>query len=148
ELFSGKYEALRPLGRCRYSTVWLVRDTRTQREAAVKLMAAALTEEERGPDELGIMAVLRDGNPHSIGRQHVYELFDSFVHDGPKGKHICLVLEQLGMSILDVYRSFGGSLPLVLLQRVVRGVLYALQYTHECGVIHTGTHFPCPRSSN
>ncbi|KAJ7159643.1 kinase-like domain-containing protein [Mycena filopes] len=137
ELFSGKYEALRPLGRGRYSTVWLVRDTRTQEEAAMKLMAAALTEEERGPDELGIMTLLREGNSDSIGRQHVCELLDSFVHEGPKGKHICLVLEQLGMSILDVYRSFGGSLPLILLQRVARDVLYALQYTHECGVIHT-----------
>ncbi|KAJ7159636.1 hypothetical protein C8R46DRAFT_1224218 [Mycena filopes] len=41
------------------------------------------------------------------------------------------------MSILDVYRSFGGSLPLVLVQRVARDVPHALQYTHECGVIHT-----------
>ncbi|KAJ7076498.1 kinase-like protein [Mycena belliarum] len=137
ELFSGRYEALRNLGRGRHSTVWLVRDIRTQKEAAMKVMVASLTDNKRGPDELGILTTLRDGNPQSAGKHHVCQMLDSFVHDGPNGRHICLVLELLGMSVLDLYRSFSGSLPLILVQRVAKHLLRGLQYVHECGVIHT-----------
>ncbi|KAJ7484747.1 kinase-like protein [Mycena latifolia] len=137
ELFSSRYEALRTLGRGVYSTVWLVRDIRTEKEAAMKVMVSSLTDNNRGPDELGIMTILRDGNPQSLGKNNVCQLLDSFIHDGPNGRHICLVLEPLGMSVLDVYRSFGGSLPLILVQRVAKHVLRGLQYVHECGVVHT-----------
>ncbi|KAJ7666240.1 kinase-like protein [Mycena polygramma] len=136
DIFSGRYEALRRLGGGQYSAVWLVRDVSTQREVALKVMASSLTDNDRGPDELGVMTMLRDGPP-SIGKDHVCELLDSFVHQGPNGRHVCLVLEPLGISILDVYRSFGGSLPLILVQRVAKHILLGLQYTHACGVIHT-----------
>ncbi|KAJ7686680.1 hypothetical protein B0H17DRAFT_857848, partial [Mycena rosella] len=82
-------------------------------------------------DELGILSILRDGNPQASGKEHVSQLLNSFVHDGPQGKHICLALELLGISILDVYQSFDGSLPLILVQRVAKHVLQALQYIHE-----------------
>jgi serine/threonine-protein kinase SRPK3 len=103
-------------------------------------MVSSLTDNNRGPDELGIMTLLRDG-PRLLGKNHVCALLDSFVHQGPNGRHICLVLELLGISILDVYRSFHGSLPLILVQRVAKHVLQGLQYMHECGVIHTGICF-------
>ncbi|KAJ6581142.1 kinase-like protein [Mycena capillaripes] len=137
DIFGGRYEALRNLGCGLYSTVWLVRDVRTQKDAAMKVMVSSLTDNNRGPDERGIMTILRDANPHSLGKNHVCQLFDSFVHEGPNGLHNCLVLEPLGLSIQDVYRSFGGSLPLILVQHVARDVLQGLKYLHECGVIHT-----------
>ncbi|KAJ7686685.1 kinase-like domain-containing protein [Mycena rosella] len=138
ELFSGRYEALRTLGRGIHSTVWLVRDIRTQQEAAMKVMVASLTNNNRGPDELGIMTILRDSSPESLGKVHTCQLLDSFVHDGPHGSHICLILELMGMSIADVYLSFRASLPLILVQRVAKHVLLGLQYVHAAGVIHTG----------
>ncbi|KAJ6595777.1 hypothetical protein DFH09DRAFT_906111, partial [Mycena vulgaris] len=101
-LFSGRYEALQNLGSDIHSTVWLVRDIRTQKEADMKIMEASLTENNRGPDELGILSLLRHGNPPSPGKEYLCQLLDSFVHDGPNGRHICLVLEPLGISILDV----------------------------------------------
>lgn len=103
-------------------------------------MVSSLTDNNRGPDELGIMTLLRDG-PQLLGKDHVCALLDSFIHQGSNGRHICLVLEPLGISILDVYRSFHGSLPLILVQRVAKHVLQGLQYMHECGVIHTGICF-------
>ena len=104
----------------------------------MKVMVSSLTNNTRGPDELRIMSILRDGNPQSPGKSHVCQLLDSFTHDGPNGSHICLVLEPLGLSMLDVYRSFPGSLPLILVQRIAKHLLLGLQYIHECGVIHTG----------
>ncbi|KAJ7485345.1 kinase-like domain-containing protein [Mycena latifolia] len=82
EIFSGRYEALRNLGSGIHSTVWLVRDIRTKQEAAMKVMESSLTENDRGPDELGILSLLRDGNPQSLGKEHVCQLLDYFIHDG------------------------------------------------------------------
>ncbi|KAJ6470067.1 kinase-like protein [Mycena vitilis] len=126
------------IGVGRYSTVWRVCDVKTQQEVALKVLASSLIDEKRGPDELGIMTILRDGDSRSPGKaHHTPKLLDSFIHHGPSGQHICLVLELLGISILDVYRSFGGSLPLLLVQRAAKHILFALQYIHECDVIHT-----------
>ncbi|EPS94311.1 hypothetical protein FOMPIDRAFT_1134622 [Fomitopsis schrenkii] len=139
ELFSGRYEALRSLGRGAYSIVWLARDTRTQQECALKILVASLTDNNRGPDEEGVMRTLRDGptSPQSPGKAHTCQLLDSFIHNGPNSRHICLVLEPLGLSALDVYRSFPASLPLILVQRIAKDILLGLQYVHECGIIHT-----------
>ncbi|KAJ7186814.1 kinase-like domain-containing protein [Mycena filopes] len=136
ELFNGRYEALRALGQGFYSTVWLVRDIRTQEEAAMKVLTASLTEDKGGSDELGIMKVL---GGDTTGNQHVCRLLDSFCHDGPAGKHICLVMERLGMSALDLYYAFNGisGLPMMVVQRMAKHILHALQHTHACGVIHT-----------
>ncbi|KAJ7512691.1 kinase-like protein [Mycena galericulata] len=137
EIFSGHYEALRMLGRGAHSTVWLARDTRTRQEVAMKLLVSSRSKRTGNPDELGIMSLLRDGDSGSPGKQHICQLLDSFVHDGPNGRHVCIVVEPLGMSVFDVYESFPSSLPLILVQRVAKHLLQALQYIHECGVIHT-----------
>jgi serine/threonine-protein kinase SRPK3 len=72
---------------------------------------------------------------------------DSFIHQGPNGNHICLVLEAMGLSVLDLYGVLPGAMPLELLKRVCKHVLYALQYLHEeCGIIHTGKMFQFIRS--
>ncbi|KAI0073440.1 kinase-like protein [Panus rudis PR-1116 ss-1] len=156
ELYSDRYEAIRNLGRGRYSTVWSVRDVRTEQELVMKVLVSSLTDDSRGPDEVGIMTILRNGNPQSPGRNHVCQLLDSFIHSGPHGRHICLVLEPLGLSVHDIYKSFRHSLPLILVQRIANHVLQGLQYVHECGVIHTdikadnimmtGTGFPAEQS--
>lgn len=66
-------------------------------------------------------------------------LHDSFIHQDPNGNHICLVLEAMDLSVLDLYGALPSAMPLELLKRVCKHVLYALQYLHEgCGIIHTG----------
>ncbi|KAJ7666227.1 kinase-like protein [Mycena polygramma] len=145
DVLNGRYKALRNIGTGRYSTVCVhdvkslnsVDWVRAQQHVALKVLASPLTDEKRGPDELGIMIILRDGTSRSPGKNHIPKLLDSFIHHGPNGRHVCLVLELLGISILDVYRSFGGSLPLLLVQRAAKHILRALQYIHECDVIHT-----------
>ncbi|KAH9917295.1 kinase-like protein [Fomitopsis serialis] len=138
EIFNEKYRALRMLGHGTHSTVWLVRDIRTEQEFAMKVMVSWLSDNNKGPDELGVLRMLQSGPSSSPGKPHVCQLLDSFVHHGPAtGKHTCLILEPLGLSVLDVYHSFPSSLPLILVQRIAKQVLQGLQYMHECGVIHT-----------
>ncbi|KAI0073218.1 kinase-like protein [Panus rudis PR-1116 ss-1] len=157
ELYNGCYETLRNIGCGRYSTVWSVRDRRTEEELVMKVLVSSLTDNKLGPDEAGVMTILRNGNPKSPGKNHVCQLLDSFIHSGPTGRHLCLILEPLGLSIHDIYRSFSLSLPLILVQRIANHVLQGLQYIHECGVIHTdikadnimmtGTGFPAEQST-
>lgn len=98
-----------------------------------------ITDKKGGWDELGVLKALQESNPQSCGYRHVCQLLDSFTHQGPNGTHICLVLEALSLSVLDVYRALPGAMPLPLLKRVCKHVLRALCYLHEeCGIIHTG----------
>lgn len=94
-------------------------------------------------DEPGILKVLQKSDPHSSGYGHICHLHDQ----GPNGNHICLVLEAMGLSVLDLYGALPSAVPLELLKRVWKHVLCALQYLHEeCGIIHTGKMFQFIRS--
>lgn len=155
EVFCERYEVINQLGSGVYSQVLLVRDIRYGRSlerrslanasdirenrlAAMKVLVSELTRETRGPDERGIMMLLRDTDPQSIGWHHVCQLFDSFTHTGPNGEHICLILEPLRLGMGSVSRAFNGPMPLPLVRRIAKQMLQALQYVHKCGVIHTG----------
>ena len=108
----------------------------------MKILIGDLSVEKEAWDELGILRILRDGNPESLGYRLISQLKESFVHKGPNGDHICLVMEPLGLSLLDIYRGFPDAMPLILVKRIVTHVLQALRYIHEeCGVIHTGWTF-------
>ncbi|KAK7691208.1 hypothetical protein QCA50_006311 [Cerrena zonata] len=137
EVFCERYEVINQLGSGVYSQVLLVRDIRENRLAAMKVLVSELTRETRGPDERGIMMLLRDTDPQSIGWHHVCQLFDSFTHTGPNGEHICLILEPLRLGMGSVSRAFNGPMPLPLVRRIAKQMLQALQYVHKCGVIHT-----------
>ena len=105
----------------------------------MKILIGDLSVEQGTWDELGILRTLRDGNPQSLGYRLNCQLDESFVHKGPNGDHICLVMEPLGLSLLDIYRGFPDAMPLILVKRIATHVLQALRYIHEeCGVIHTG----------
>ena len=109
----------------------------------MKVLVGDLTiaDKKGGWDELGILKVTREKGPQSWGYHHVCQLLDNFTHQGPNGNHICLVLEAMSLSVLDVYRAIPGAMPIPLLKRVSKHVLRALQYLHECGIIHTGNTF-------
>ena len=109
--------------------------------AAMKILVGDLTvaDKKGGWDELGILKVLQERDPRSSGYHHLCLLLDNFTLQGPNGNHICLVLEAMGLSVLDVYHALPGAMPLPLLKRVCKHVLRALRYLHEeCGIIHTG----------
>ncbi|TDL23733.1 kinase-like protein [Rickenella mellea] len=140
EFYDRRYQVVRKLGSGRYSTVWLVQDTNDQSLAAMKVLVGdlSISDKKGGWDELGILKVIRDKNPQSFGYRHVCQLLDDFTHEGPNGNHICLVLEAMNLSVLDIYRSIPGAMAIPLLKRISKHVLLALQYLHEeCDIIHT-----------
>lgn len=78
-------------------------------------------------------------NPEAPGRKYVVELLDNFTHEGPNGKHVCMVFEVLGENLLSMIRRYHHrGIPVRLVQQIIYQVLMGLDYMHrECGIIHT-----------
>lgn len=74
-------------------------------------------------DELGMLKIIREKNPQSLGYCHIPQLLDNFTHQGPNGSHICLILEAMNLSVFDIYLAFSGPMPLQLLKRVSKHIL-------------------------
>ena len=68
-------------------------------------------------------------------------LLDHFEHDGPNGKHCCLVMEVLGDSVgMFARRVFPrNQLPRGRTQNFIVQLLSLLDFLHQiCGYTHTG----------
>jgi serine/threonine-protein kinase SRPK3 len=90
---AGRFRVINKLGRGRLATVWLCRVQDTQKYVALKII---ITDEfcEKS-SELRLVSqecldfVEADGECRAVPREH-------FWHDGPNGRHLCLVLPVLG----------------------------------------------------
>lgn len=66
-------------------------------------------------------------------------LWDSFELAGSAGKHRCLVLQPMQMTLLDMMKLNPRPFDLPLLKMTLRRLLLALDFLHtEAGIIHTG----------
>ncbi|KAI9338946.1 serine/threonine protein kinase, CMGC group [Zopfochytrium polystomum] len=135
----GRYTVLKKLGWGHFSTVWLARDSKEQRETALKIMKSKDRYTETALDEVKLLEHARDANRRSPFRQFVVELYDSFVHRGPHGSHVVMAFEVLGPNLLTLIRRTkhrGVQLPLV--KQVAKQLLMGLVYLHDdCQMIHT-----------
>lgn len=90
--------------------------------------------------ELNILEHLRSKGASHPGAKHITMLKDSFEHEGPNGRHVCLIFKVMGESISTFQRSFPNArIPSPLVQRFAQQLLQAIDCAHSCGVIHTGT---------
>ena len=79
------------------------------------------------------------GDKNLMGYQFVSRLVDDFEHDGPNGKHVCLVFELYGETLRSFGAWFKESMILwQVMRRITIQVLLALDYAHDNNVIHTG----------
>lgn len=73
--------------------------------------------------------------------QHVAQLLHHFSHDAGAGggKHVCMVFEVLGESLLSLMKRFNyRGLPVNMVKRITRQVLDGLAFLHDtCGIVHT-----------
>ncbi|KAF9077812.1 kinase-like domain-containing protein [Rhodocollybia butyracea] len=134
ELYNGRYRVLKKLGQGTRSTVWLVQDELNERLAAMKVLIS----EDNGLDEARALRTLRSSDNNASGYGYICHLIDDFTHLGTNKNHLCIVLEPMGVSLLDVYTSLPQAFPLTLLKKLCVHILSALQYMHDtCGIIHT-----------
>ncbi|GAA0142318.1 hypothetical protein LIER_03247 [Lithospermum erythrorhizon] len=134
---AGRYIAQRKLGWGQFSTVWLAYDTHSSVYVALKIQKSAPEFGQSALHEIEVLSAISDGDPSNS--KFVVRLVDHFKHVGPNGQHLCMVLEFLGDSLLQLtkYNRYKG-LELKKVKEICRCILTGLDYLHrELKLIHT-----------
>jgi Tol biopolymer transport system component len=123
----GPYELTAPIGAGGMGEVWRGKDTRLDRSVAVKILPAAVAEDEDRRERFSREA----RTVSSLNHPHICTLFDV----GHEGDIHYLVMELLeGESLAD--RLARGPLPLDQVVRLGAQVADALDAAHRQGVVH------------
>lgn len=145
DLCNGRYCIVHKLGYGGYSTVWLAKDHVENRYVSLKVIIARHSERSK---EVDVRDRLRCGDQHHPGRPYVLSPLNEFHISGPNGRHLCLVNEVAGPSILDVKSAAEHSmLPIEAAQNVTAQLALGLSYVHSCGIVHGGQKSPMHRLS-
>lgn len=153
---NGAYRVLCRLGTGHFSTVWLCLDTTRRsprlaqastssngtshprhRVVALKIQKSAVDYSEAAKDEIKLLQAVNRRDPE--GKAPVLSLVDHFEHYGPNGRHVCLVFDVLGNSLLKLIKRFNyKGAPIPLVRSLARKILEGLHFLHiEAGIIHT-----------
>ncbi|KAI8064232.1 kinase-like domain-containing protein [Gongronella butleri] len=138
-LHDGRYKILLKLGWGHFSTVWLAHDHKENMHVAVKIVKSARRFTQGAREEIALLEKIRMANADAAGYVHVAQLLDHFEHQGPHGKHVCMVFEALGESLLSLIKRFDyQGVPARIVKQIAAQILLGLDYLHrECGIIHT-----------
>lgn len=132
----GRYIVLQKLGWGHFSTVWLCYDVKMKRHCAIKVQKSDPSYTEAALDEISILDVV---SAERESETPVVEFVDAFEHEGPHGRHVCMVFEVLSKSLLSLIKHVdykGIAVP--LLKIISRQVLIGLDFVHStCRLIHT-----------
>ncbi|MCJ1295952.1 hypothetical protein MMC34_007517 [Xylographa carneopallida] len=140
DIFNERYRVCRKLGFGSWSTVWLARDLSANRYVSLKIGTAVAQDYEL--HEISILRTLAEAEPSHPGFKHVEQLLDTFIHEGPNGRHTCLVFEPLGQSLEHLTtddpeaRGEAPSLPLAVLREAARQLVLAVDFLHSHGIMH------------
>ncbi|CAM9021199.1 unnamed protein product [Wickerhamomyces anomalus] len=164
EVLNQNYKIIRKLGWGHFSTVWLAYDQRNDNHVAIKIVRSQSHYTQAALDEIKILEIINEKNPNHPGYNHLIKLHEWFYHNGPNGKHVCMIFEVLGENMLGLINKFGkntdsssssstaapisiklsnieksyGGLPITIVKQISKQLLLALDYLHrECGLIHT-----------
>lgn len=109
---------------------------------SLKISTAERTDQSR---ELRSLRKLSELSKGSLRSEHIVQLLDDFLHEGPNGRHQCLVFELLGPTVdvmLYDYYSDGERLDTEDLLKMATQLLQAVAFIHEAGYAHGGIpHF-------
>lgn len=163
DVYEARYQVSEKIGCGAYSTSWLCRDlqcvlsmtfssnpssnnSKMPRENKYKVLkvSTSLPEYPTATDrELKIYEHRAKVNSSHPGQSLIRELYDSFTIQGPVGKHRCLVLQPMHMTLLEMMRLNPRPFDLPLLKMTVQRLLLALDFLHtDAEIIHTGIQ-PC-----
>jgi serine/threonine-protein kinase SRPK3 len=136
---NNRYSVLRKLGFGQNSTVWLATDHCSGNAVSLKILTA---ESSHDPvlNEIRWLNILGIKDLHHPDFKLVQTLLDCFRVRGPNGTHSVLVTIPMGVSLLELGKTFeDGKVPIRLAKQIARQMLLGLDYTHHCGIIHCGS---------
>ncbi|KAH3978977.1 hypothetical protein HBH70_097650 [Parastagonospora nodorum] len=138
-----KYRVIRKLGDGSYSTVWLAVNTGKPRYVALKIMIAKA---KSSVTELSILEKLSTTASIDPDSRYMTVLLDEFQHEGPNGKHQCLVFEVMGATAASLVEELPENKPKMygkverypkwIAKRLLLHALHGLAYLHRNGVAH------------
>ena len=122
----GRFVLERRLGEGAQASVWLGRDTRLDRQVAIKLLASAA-------DDAAISQWLHEARAVSqLTHPHIVPVFEADVHEG----HSYLVFEYVAGPTLAQHLRAQGALETRAAVAMMLGVLDALRAAHAHGIVH------------
>ncbi|KAF8650644.1 hypothetical protein AX16_005142 [Volvariella volvacea WC 439] len=138
----GRYEVKQKLGYGTTSSVWLAKDNVLNQFVALKVLSGTVS-------ALNVDHRLRELDVYkALGKltaeHNCSTLVDHFYHTGTDeadGSHLCLVLDLLRCSVLDIGRTLydeGKTLPTPVVKLILKDILKAVSYLHKNGVAHIG----------
>ncbi|KAL3425199.1 serine/threonine-protein kinase SRPK3 [Phlyctema vagabunda] len=128
---AGRFRVIHKLGSGGLATVWLCRDQETQRYVALKIIIADGSSETSSELQL---ATREDLDLEAPGGEFITLPREYFWHNGPNGRHLCLVLPVLGPRILAEWSTFKD--PESASRDVALQVTRGLQFLHQNGICH------------
>ncbi|KAL3474256.1 kinase domain protein [Aspergillus californicus] len=138
DVYQARYEVSGKIGYGAYSTNWLCQDLREDKFKVLKVSTSLPTYSAVTNRKLKIYEHLTKVHSSHPGQSLIRELYDSFDIQGPVGKHRCLVLQPMHMTLLEMMRLNPRPFDLPLLKMTVKRLLLTLDFLHtEAEVIHT-----------
>jgi serine/threonine-protein kinase SRPK3 len=130
---AGRFRVIHKLGRGGLATVWLCRDQDTQKYVALKIIIADESREKsselRLVNQEGLDFGEAGGECIAVPREH-------FWHDGPNGRHLCLVLPVLGPRVSALWGKFED--PARVSRDITLQITRGLHFLHKNGICHGG----------
>ena len=97
--------------------------------------------------ELSILRYLNQQGGLDPISTHVTTLLNCFEHEGPNGRHLCIVFEAISVNIStmlnwtpEYHNGTVSILPKQMAKRILRQVLLGISFLHSHGVIHGDSH--------
>ncbi|CAA7260933.1 unnamed protein product [Cyclocybe aegerita] len=138
-LHSGRYEILSKIGHGVSSTM-LIYVNSEGICVALKILAGHAAGDS-AMVELASLKRLSSGDHNHPGYACVPTIHDAFWTESRYGKHLCIATDVLGLNLFELplkFQSIEAHMPEIVVKRVMRDLLSALDYCHnQCQIIHT-----------
>ncbi|OQE85727.1 hypothetical protein PENNAL_c0023G10433 [Penicillium nalgiovense] len=134
DIFHERYQIIGKWGYGTFSTVWLARDLRLQKDATLKIIKAAAS---KTSTELSILLQLSKTETPHRGKDHIIELLDHFEHTGPNGLHLVLAFPTM-LSDGERICERGKPRSAGYIRAISLRIITALEFLHLQGFVHTG----------
>ncbi|KAL8916565.1 MAG: hypothetical protein Q9208_008436 [Pyrenodesmia sp. 3 TL-2023] len=134
----GRYRIVHKLGFGSYSTVWLARDSKSNRYVALKIVIAEASEASTESNVLRHLNNFTKAQP--TAKRFLTSLLDEFYIDGPNGRHLCLVTEPARDSVGSSKEDHPWVFPIRISRAIAAQAVLGLQTIHSSGIVHGDLH--------
>lgn len=110
----------------------------------VELLDCVVAERRRCEAQLDVNFAAKDADKIPVvtnvsHSERIATLADSFFHNGPNGRHMCMAFQMLGCNLLSVIKAYNyRGIPIPVVKNLIRDIAMALDFLHrKCEIIHT-----------